>query len=122
MNPLKTVTVGVAVAVASVILAQPALAASFQRDVGDGIVRYADPANELCVRADDTTGTAWVEVTLTRPGVIGKPIVIRDDNIRHPDATCAVLPAFDNVTYRAVHESYWSGRGTVLRGTFTFQT
>jgi hypothetical protein len=49
MNPLKTVTVGVAVAVASVILAQPALAASFQRDVGDGIVRYADPTNELCV-------------------------------------------------------------------------
>ncbi|MGS2646906.1 hypothetical protein [Streptosporangium sp. LJ11] len=120
MNPLKTVTVGVAVAVASVILAQPALAASFQRDVGDGIVRYADPTNELCVRADDTTGTAWVEVTLTRPGVIGRPIVIRDDNIRHPGATCAVLTAFEDVTYRADYESYWSGRGTVLRGTFQF--
>ncbi|MEU8399495.1 hypothetical protein AB0C28_30270 [Nonomuraea sp. NPDC048892] len=63
-----------------------------------------------------------MEVTLTRPGAIGKPIVIRDDNIRHPGATCAVLPAFDNVTSRAVHESYWSGRDTVLRGTFTFQT
>ncbi|MGN9788881.1 hypothetical protein ACTMTF_46335, partial [Nonomuraea sp. ZG12] len=60
--------------------------------------------------------------TLTRPGVIGKPIVIRDDNIRHPGATCAVLPGFEDVTYRAVHESYWSGRGTVLRGTFTFET
>jgi hypothetical protein len=122
MNPLKTVTVGVAVAVASVILAQPALAASFQRDVGDGIVRYADPTNELCVRADDTTGTAWVEVTLTRPGVIGRPIVIRDDNIRHPGATCEVLTAFENATYRADYESYWSGRGTVLRGTFQFGT
>ncbi|MGJ6969294.1 hypothetical protein ACSDR0_46140 [Streptosporangium sp. G11] len=122
MNPLKTVTVGVAAAMASVILAQPALAASFQRDVGDGIVRYADPTNELCVRADDTTGTAWVEVTLTRPDVIGRPIVIRDDNIRHPGATCEVLTAFEDVTYRADYESYWSGRGTVLRGTFQFGT
>ncbi|MEV0999509.1 hypothetical protein [Nonomuraea sp. NPDC050202] len=122
MNPLRTITAGVAVAVASVILAQPALAASFQRDVGDGIVRYADPTNEVCVRADDTTGTAWVEVTLTRPGVIGRPIVIRDDNIRHPGATCEVLTAFENATYQADYESYWSGRGTVLRGTFRFTT
>ncbi|GAA2821670.1 hypothetical protein [Nonomuraea rubra] len=120
MNPLRTITVGVAAAVASVILAQPALAASFQRDVGDGVVRYADPTNELCVRADDTTGTAWVEVTVTRPGVIGIPIVIRDDNVRHPGATCAVLAAFEDTTYRVDYESYWSGRGTVLRGTFRF--
>jgi hypothetical protein len=122
MNPLKVITVGVAAAVASVIFTQPALAASFQRDVGDGIVRYADPTNELCVRADDTTGTAWVEVTLTRPGVIGKPIVIRDDDIRHPGATCEVLTAFEDVTYRAEYESYWSGRGTILRGTFSFRS
>ncbi|GAA3613577.1 hypothetical protein GCM10022419_118370 [Nonomuraea rosea] len=122
MNPLKMITAGVAAAVASVVFAPPALAASFQRDVGDGIVRYADPANELCVRADDTTGTAWVEVTLTRPGVIGKPLVIRDDNIRHPGATCEVLTAFEDVTYRADYKSYWSGRGTILRGTFSFGT
>jgi len=122
MNLLKTITVGVAAAVASVTLAQPALAASFQRDVGDGVVRYADPTNELCVRADDTTGTAWVEVTLTRPGVIGRPVVIRDDNIKHPGAICEVLTAFEDVTYRADYESYWSGRGTVLRGSFQFRT
>ncbi|MEV5895665.1 hypothetical protein [Nonomuraea fuscirosea] len=107
----------------SVILAQPALAARFQRVAGDGIVGYADPANELSVRADDTTGTAWVEVTLTRPGAIGKPIVIDDETIRHPGATCAVLTAFeDDVIYRAVHESNWSGRDIVPRGTFTFRT
>ncbi|PRX60241.1 hypothetical protein B0I32_1178 [Nonomuraea fuscirosea] len=49
-----------------------------------------------------------MEVTLTRPCLIGKLIVIRDNNIRHPGATCAVLPAFGKVTYRAVHESYWN--------------
>ncbi|MFB4276133.1 hypothetical protein ACBJ59_12635 [Nonomuraea sp. MTCD27] len=38
------------------------------------------------------------EATLTRPGVAGKPIVIRDDDIRHPGATCAVLTAFEDVT------------------------
>jgi hypothetical protein len=54
--------------------------------------------------------------------VVGKPIVIRDDNIRHPGATCAVLTGFEDVPYRAAYESYWSGRDTVLRGTFTFET
>ncbi|GAA4985056.1 hypothetical protein HD597_004076 [Nonomuraea thailandensis] len=120
MRPLRMIITGVAAATASVVLAQPALAAGFQRDVGDGIVRYADPTDELCVRADDTTGTAWVEVTLTRPGVVGKPVVIRDDNVRHPGATCAVLTAFEDTTFRAAYESYWSGRGTVLRGAFQF--
>nr|SBO94129.1 hypothetical protein BN4615_P3645 [Nonomuraea gerenzanensis] len=116
------VTAGVAAALTSVLLAPPALAASFQRDVGDGIVRYADPTDELCVRADDTTGTAWVEVTLTRPGVIGQPVVIRDDNVRHPGATCVVLTAFEDTAFRAEYESYWSGRGTVLRGAFPFES
>ncbi|MEV5891772.1 hypothetical protein [Nonomuraea fuscirosea] len=122
MNYLRTAIVGAAVAAASVILAQPALAASFQRDVGDGIVRYDDTGNELCVRADNTTGTAWVEVTLSRPGVIGTPVVIRDDNVKHPGATCKQVSAFDNVTYRADYESFWSGRGTILRGSFQFST
>jgi hypothetical protein len=122
MKYLRTAVVGAAVAAASVILAQPALAASFQRDVGDGIVRYDDTTNEMCVRADNTTGTAWVEVTLTRPGMVGTPIVIRDDNVKHPDATCKQVSAFDNVTYRAAYESFWSGRGTILRGAFQFTT
>ncbi|MEV4806225.1 hypothetical protein AB0K18_40020 [Nonomuraea sp. NPDC049421] len=122
MHLLKKVTIGVAAAVASVALAAPAHAESFKRDVGDGIVRYNDATNELCVLADNVTGTAWVEVTLTRPGTIGRPIVIRDDNVKHPDAVCGLLTGFDGVTFKAAYESYWSGRGTILRGSFEFRS
>ncbi|MDP4509255.1 hypothetical protein [Nonomuraea turcica] len=121
-NLIKAVTVGIGVVAASVVLAQPALAVNFIRDIGDGTVRYTDDTNQMCLQADNTFGTAWVEVAVSRQGGGGTPIVIRDDNVGHPGATCRVLNVPENVTYQAVYRSYWEGRGTPIRGVFYFTT
>jgi hypothetical protein len=123
MNKLaKFAAVGIGVAAASVVLAQPAFAVNFIRDIGDGTVRYTDDTDQMCLQADNTFGTAWVEVAVSRQGGGGTPVVIRDDNVDHPGATCKVLNVPENVTYQAEYRSYREGRGTPIRGVFLFTT
>ncbi|MEQ4726138.1 hypothetical protein [Nonomuraea sp. B19D2] len=123
MNKLaKFAAVGLGAVTASVVLAQPAFAVNFIRDIGDGTVRYTDDTNQMCLQADNTFGTAWVEVAVSRQGGSGSPIVIRDDNVGHPGATCRVLNVPENATYQAEYRSYWEGRGTLIRGVFHFTT
>ncbi|MFC5748515.1 hypothetical protein [Actinomadura rugatobispora] len=121
-NLTKAVTIGIGVAAASVVLAPPAFAVNFIRDIGDGTVRYTDDTNQMCLQADNTLGTAWVEVAMSRQGGGGVPVIIRDHNVDHPGATCRLLDIPENVTYQAEYRSYWEGRGTPIRGVFLFTT
>lgn len=121
---LRTVVVGAAVAAASIAIAQPALANSFTKNVGDGTVSYNDGADSFCVHAYNTEGSRWVEATLTPISGSGPTRTVRDYNNQygHSGNTCTSLAtAYEDTQYRATVKSYWGERGTTIsRGSVTF--
>ncbi|MFI9554665.1 hypothetical protein [Nonomuraea endophytica] len=116
-NLLKTAVVGVTVAAASFALAQPALANSFSRNVGDGTVSYNDGTDSLCVAAFNTEGARWVKVKLVPLSRPGPSPTITDNNnyYGHTGNTCGSLAtAYEDTRYRADITSYWGERGTTV--------
>lgn len=120
-NLLKTAVVGVTVAAATFALAQPALANSFTKNVGDGTVSYDDGADRFCVTAFTGEGSRWVRVKLDAISRSGPEPTITDYS-SSSGATCASLAtAYEDTQYRATITSYWGERGTtVSRGSVTF--
>ncbi|MFI6814725.1 hypothetical protein ACIBG7_20095 [Nonomuraea sp. NPDC050328] len=120
----KTALVGAAVAVTSFGLAQPALANSFSKNVGDGTISYTDSSDSFCVQAYNSEGARWVEVTLTPVNGGGPTRTVRDNNnyYGHSGSTCTSLAtAYEDTYYRASVRTYWGENGsTVSRGNTYF--
>ncbi|MFI6502753.1 hypothetical protein [Nonomuraea typhae] len=121
---LKSAIVGAVVAVSGLAMAQPALANSFSKNVGDGTISYDDGGDRFCAQAYNTEGRRWVEVTLTPVNGGGPTKTIRDNNDQygHPGATCTSLStAYEDTQYRASVRTYWGETGNVTnRGTTSF--
>ncbi|MFI6291849.1 hypothetical protein ACIBEJ_09715 [Nonomuraea sp. NPDC050790] len=123
-NLLKTAVVGVTVAAATFALAQPALANSFSRNVGDGTVAYDDGGDRFCAAAFNTEGARWVRVKLvpiSRPGP-SPEITDRNNYYGHSGNTCttALATAYEDTRYRADITSYWGERGTTVTHSPTY--
>ncbi|MGN9837478.1 hypothetical protein ACTMTI_05075 [Nonomuraea sp. H19] len=118
---IKTAVVGIGVAAASLALAQPASAASFSWNVGDGVVTYDDGADSICARAYTGEGSRWVEVSLA-PVNGGGPSYTWRDTTSTSGPTCRSLAtAYEDTYYRATVRTYWGERGTIVpRGSKTF--
>ncbi|MFG3437533.1 hypothetical protein ACGF0J_09840 [Nonomuraea sp. NPDC047897] len=121
---IRTAVVGMGVAAATFALAQPASAASFTWNVGDGTVSYNDGTDTICAQAYNTEGSRWVEVKLTPVNGGGPSYTWRDSNTSHPGGTCRSLAtAYEDTSYRATVRTYWGERGTVVsRGSRTFHS
>lgn len=124
---LRTAVVGAGVAAACLALAQPALANSFSKAVGDGTVSYTDSTDQFCAQAYNSEGLRSVTVKLTPVSGSGPTHHWTDKNINYSSggtsgATCRSLAtAYEDTQYRAEIWSYWGERGTtVSRGTVTF--
>ncbi len=118
---IKTAVVGIGVAAASFALAQPASAASFTWNVGDGVVTYNDGTDSIC--ADAYTGEGYREVTVTLVPVNGGgPSYTWTDNSNSGSPTCRSLAtAYEDTYYRATVKTYWGERDTtVSRGSKYF--
>ncbi|WP_327587525.1 hypothetical protein OHA25_11335 [Nonomuraea sp. NBC_00507] len=111
---IQTAVVGIGVAAASMVLAQPASAASFSWNVGDGIVSYDDGADRICADAYTGEGSRWVEVVLV-PVNGGGPSHTWRDYSTSGDPTCRSLAtAYEDTYYRATVKTYWGERGTTV--------
>ncbi|MFI0447006.1 hypothetical protein [Actinomadura sp. 6N118] len=126
---LRTAVVGTGVATACLALAQPALANSFSKNVGDGTVSYKDDSDQFCAHAFNTEGLRSVTVKLTPVSGSGPTHHWTDKNVNYSSggtsgATCRSLAtAYEDTQYRAQIWSYWGERGTtVSRGTVTFSS
>ncbi|TMR10377.1 hypothetical protein ETD86_39780 [Nonomuraea turkmeniaca] len=121
---IKTAVVGIGVAAASLALAQPASAASFTWNVGDGTVSYNDGTDTICAQAYNSEGPRWVEVVLAPVNGGGPSYTWRDNNnyYGHSGSTCRSLAtAYEDTYYRATVRTYWGERGTIVsRGSKTF--
>ncbi|WP_433474198.1 hypothetical protein ACQPZP_36375 [Spirillospora sp. CA-142024] len=135
---LRTAVVGVGAATVCFALAQPALAGSFSKNVGDGTVKYTDSTDKFCAQARNFGG---MPVEGTRRTVTVKLTPISGSGPRYKwtdeygwkngskksktwGATCRSLAtAYEDTKYRAEVWSYWENRGTtVKRGTYTFHS
>jgi hypothetical protein len=117
MNKLaKFAAVGLGVVTASVVLAQPASAADYRWNVGDGVITYTDSSNTLCVHAYDTEGARQVTTNLFWD----------DQNYYYGDrgASCGIVggrerPEGTRITIYV--RTYWGERGTwVSKGSMSF--
>ncbi|MFG2005123.1 hypothetical protein ACGFNU_38860 [Spirillospora sp. NPDC048911] len=123
---LRTAVVGAGVATACFALAQPALANSFSKAVGDGTVSYNDDSDSFCAQAYNTEGLRSVTVKLTPISGSGPSHHWTDKNVNYSGGnsgpTCRSLAtAYEDTQYRAEIWSYWGERGTtVSRGSVTF--
>jgi hypothetical protein len=116
-NLIKTAVVGIGVAAASMVLAQPAQAASFSWNVGDGVVTYDDGTDSICAQAYNSEGARWVEVNLVPVNGGGPSHTWRDYNnyYNHSGKVCRSLAtAYEDTYYRATVRTYWGERGTTL--------
>ncbi|RJL31349.1 hypothetical protein [Bailinhaonella thermotolerans] len=123
-NLIKTAVAGIGVMAGSLLLAQPASAASFTWNVGDGQVVYNDSTDQICAQAFNTEGPRWVEVQLAPVNGGGPSYTWKDYNNSYgnPGSTCRSLAtAYEDTQYRATVRTYWGERGTtVSRGSRTF--
>ncbi|MFI6516035.1 hypothetical protein ACIBF1_10790 [Spirillospora sp. NPDC050679] len=124
---LKTATVGAGIATACLAFAQPALANTFSKAVGDGTVSYNDSTDQFCAQAYNTEGLRSVTVKLTPISGSGPSHHWTDKNSNYSSggtsgATCRSLAtAYEDTQYRAEIWSYWGERGTTIsRGSVTF--
>ncbi|WP_067484074.1 hypothetical protein [Actinomadura hibisca] len=124
---LRTAAVGAGIATVGLTFAQPALANTFNKAVGDGTVSYNDTTDQFCAQAYNTEGLRSITVKLTPISQSGPSHNWTDKNSNYASggtsgATCRSLSsAYEDTQYRAEIWSYWGERGTTIsRGTVTF--
>lgn len=118
---IKTAVVGIGVAAASIALAQPAAAASFTWNVGDGTVTYNDSTDSICADAYTGEGSRWVEVALVPVNGGGPSYTWRDDTSSGNPTCRSLATAYEDTYYRATVRTYWGERGTIVnRGSKSF--
>ncbi|MEV0611895.1 hypothetical protein AB0I81_01140 [Nonomuraea sp. NPDC050404] len=112
----KFAAVSLGVVTASVVLTQPASAANYSWNVGDGTITYTDSSNTLCVRAFDTGGARQVTTNLFWSD--------KNNYYGDPGSSCGIVAGRElpEGTRIVIHvRTYWGERGTwVSKGNKTF--